>query len=120
MNIETVINTLKTYKYTNVDGEKLTGEEGIEVSYQVKLANSLMDMETIPLQVVIYVRLNGQHAYSWGCISNEENGKFVKWFAETKVKVRNDKYEVEEKQSKDARKSFEEKLEDQYELDTVS
>lgn len=117
LSIETVLNTLRTFNYTSVDGDKLEGEDGVEVSYQVKLANSLMDMDTLPLQVVIYVRINGQHAYTWGCESNEDNGKFVKWFVHTKMIVDEDRFEKEDKLSEEARTSWSRRLEEQYELE---
>jgi len=105
-----LIKTISSFTFTKVDDKKLIGE-GIEVSYSVKLANTLSEIEKMPLQVVIQVRLNGQYAYSWGCVSNEENSEFILWFIQTSTKVRDVEFDTNRKGMKDAEAKFKALLE---------
>jgi hypothetical protein len=100
-----LIKTLLSFTFTKVDGQKLIGE-GIEVSYNIKLANRLDDFKVMPLQMVIQVRLNGEYAYTWGCVSNEENSDFALWFVQTSAKVQELEFDAERKASTEAKSQF--------------
>ena len=100
-----LMKTLSTFNFTEVDGKKLIGD-GIEVSYSVRLASTLHDIKSMPLQIVIHVRIDGEVVCTWGCENNTDNSVFVLWFIETSSKVREEAYDINEAARKSGKEKF--------------
>jgi len=52
----------------------------VKVTISTELPNNYIDIENMPVQVVMKVYINGKHAQSWGSESNADNVAMVKWF----------------------------------------
>jgi hypothetical protein len=60
----------------------------IEFSISTELAKSHYDMDSLPVQLVAMVKIDGVPCGKWGCMSNEGNAKLVKWFTPAETSSR--------------------------------
>jgi hypothetical protein len=95
-NTENFIAKLEKLNYIKPDGKTLISEEGYEVSYRTEFLSNPPHADNYPVQVVIYVRKEGQHVQTWGCDSNESNRLFVNFFMRARARAYDAKYENEE------------------------
>lgn len=98
-NTENFIAKLEKLNYIKPDGKSLISEEGYEVSYRTEFMSTPPHNPNYPVQIVVYVRKNGQHVQTWGCDSNEANRLFVDFF----IKARARAYDAEHENEKVSR-----------------
>ncbi len=82
-----VLGKLDKLNFDSVDGNELISSEGWSVSFSTKLATMAHDVDKYPVQISLQVRFKGKYVFSWGCISNEENYEFIKWYTPLKSKA---------------------------------
>lgn len=70
-------------------GKILSSKDGWELSYRIEETNSLHNTD-YPLQVVIWLRFEGQHVQTWGCESNADNAAFLKYFKTKRYSIQSD------------------------------
>ena len=82
--------------YTITDNEKsikgLYLGKDFEVSYRLKIH---YDWDGYPIQVIISVRMDGEHIQTWGCCDNEDNAVALHWFERIRNQIRKDKRKKE-------------------------
>lgn len=111
-NVETTtqfIGKLDKINFTAVDGDILKGDvlgQSVEVTISTELANSIDQLKHLPVQLVIRVRMNGQHVQSWGALDNEENSKLATWFVTKKADTGRNQYDTERQARETAKAIF--------------
>ena len=95
-----VLGKLDKLNFDSVDGNELISSEGWSVSFSTKLSTMVYDVDKFPVQISLQVRFKGEYVFSWGCISNEENSEFIKWYTPVKSRAIGD-----EMKKNDARQS---------------
>lgn len=83
-NLQELLDKLSKVVYTTTDLNSISGVidgNTIKVSYETKLSESLHTIKSLPVQIVIRVKVNGVHATTWGCENNADHTMFAKWFA---------------------------------------
>lgn len=88
--------------YTISDNEKsikglYLGKE-FEVNYRL---NINCNMVGYPIQVILYVRIDGEHVQTWGCCDNEDNEVALYWFERIRNRIRNadSKYKIDSRKA---------------------
>lgn len=81
--IEQLLNKLSQIKWTDGDNKTLSNDEW-KCSLSTEFLNHL-HAKDYRVQVVVRIKYNGTHAFTWGCSDNSENSKVVEWFIRTKA-----------------------------------
>lgn len=90
---------LSKIEFTSFDGNKFTSNDGLELSYYVKLT----DFEELPsAQILARIGMNGVFLDSWGFTSEAEQREFVRYWKSLEYKIRNIERENEERVRKEA------------------
>jgi len=79
----------------------------VKFSLELKLANSHHDMDSMPVQVVGRVFIEGKYAGSWGCVDSSDNSKLVSFFQECRAKAQNLEHKIDRANEDQATKVFE-------------
>ena len=104
---------LSTIAWSRVDGQKLIGQfEGKEaiLSFECNVSSTAKEIEEYPIQVVVYLKINGHHQTLWGCQSNAENVEFALWFRTTMTKTREAFWQENTKEKANLMKSVWDKI----------
>jgi hypothetical protein len=91
-----VLGRLDKLNFDSVDGNELISSEGWSVSFRTIIATMVHDVDNFPVQISLQVRFKGKHVFSWGCISNEENSEFIKWYTPVKSRAIGDEMKKED------------------------
>ena len=81
-------------------------EDVLEVSYDTKMSSFSFGKGDYPLQIVVQVRINGEHAQTWGCTCNEDHIKFSELFIKAQNEAQNKEFESEDKVREHAKTMF--------------
>lgn len=88
MTTQEFIQQLRKMPVTGYSDKKILFENGLEITYSVKLAEWNGDL---PLQMLILVGHNGSHVMTWGAETEQDNAELVhmwrKLDREAQVKV---------------------------------
>jgi hypothetical protein len=91
MELQTLLNKLNKVEFNNSKDQKtiqgLLGTNKVEVSIRTELAGTMVDIERMPVQIVLIVKINGAVAITWGSESNEQNSKIVEFFVKERAKA---------------------------------
>ena len=86
------LNQLNKMNFTSYSDDKLKSEDGWEVSYHVKLCDTLGFTDSV-FQVIPRVTYKGVFIQSYGCVTHEETNEFGEWFMKTKGNLQNAEYD---------------------------
>lgn len=91
MNLQLLLDKLNKVEFNNSEDQKtiagLLGTNKVQVSLRTELSNNMMDIEKMPVQIVLIVKINGAVAMTWGAESNEQNSKIVEFFVKERAKA---------------------------------
>lgn len=91
MELQTLLNKLNKVEFNNSKDQKtiegLLGTNKVEVSLRTELSTNMIDIERMPVQIVLIVKINGAVATMWGSESNEQNSKIVEFFIKERAKA---------------------------------
>lgn len=105
-NLTQFISKLDKVVYTSVDGKTMEGElRGQKVAVSIELKMDGFG-GTMPIQAVMRVRINEQHAGTWGSTCEEDNKEMVTWFVRTSAVAERLRYEQESFDQKQAKSLF--------------
>ena len=79
----------------------------VNFSLKTKLATSNYDMDKMPVQIIVYIEINGVRCAHWGCTTQEENAKVVRWFVQNEVLAFKAEDEAEDEVSAKTQRLFE-------------
>jgi len=90
MELKTLLQKLGKVEFNNSKDQRtiegLLGTNKVKVSISTELATNMIDMERIPVQIVLVVEINDSVAMTWGSESNEQNSKIVEFFVKERAK----------------------------------
>jgi hypothetical protein len=94
------IGKLNKINFTSVKGETLIGDilgQSAEVTITNHLATSTDGLKYFPVQLIIRVKMNGEHVTQWGAVSNEENSQLATWFVTKEAETSSNAYKAKRK-----------------------
>ena len=91
MNLQTLLNKLNKVEFNNSEDQKtiagLLGTNKVQVNLRTELSTNMIDIERMPVQLVLVVKINDAVAITWGAESNEQNSKIVEFFVKERAKA---------------------------------
>lgn len=78
--IQDLLTKLGKLNFIKVDNKSLIADNGFEVSYSTKFLGDPPHRSDYPVQIVIQIRKEGKHVFTWGCEDNESNRLFVNFY----------------------------------------
>jgi hypothetical protein len=91
MELQRLLNKLEKVEFNNSESSKkingLLGTNEVEVSLNTEISNNLTDIKTMPIQIVLLVKVNGAVVMNWGAETNEDNSKIVEFFVKKQAQA---------------------------------
>lgn len=91
MNLQVLLDKLNKVEFNGTRDQKsiegLLGTNKVQVNLITELSTNMADIERMPVQVVLVVKINGAVAMRWGAESNEDNSKIVEFFVKERAKA---------------------------------
>ena len=91
MELQRLLNKLEKVEFNNSHNSKkingLLGTNEVEVTLNTELSNNLTDIKTMPIQIVLLVKVNGAVVMNWGAETNEDNSKIVEFFVKKQAQA---------------------------------
>lgn len=91
MNLQVLLNKLNKVEFNSSEDQKtiegLLGTNKVQVKLWTEFSTNMIDIEKMPVQVVLVVKINGAVAMTWGSESNEQNSKIVEFFVKERAKA---------------------------------
>ena len=95
MKVLEFISKLQKIEFSKVEDKTLTGTlngKDVEVIYRLKLSDNMIDIEKMPVQMLIQVRVEGTHALTYGAASNKDNSALVEFFVKAEVRAQQQEF----------------------------
>ena len=80
----------------------LISKDGFELTYSTKLQSLIGSKEDcgfigLPVQLIFYIRRNGEFVASWGCVDLEDTTEIAKWYVLKQSELENKAHKDERK-----------------------
>jgi hypothetical protein len=91
MELQRLLSKLEKVEFNNSHNTKkingLLGTNEVEVTLNTEISNNLTDIKTMPIQIVLLVKVNGAVVMNWGAETNEDNSKIVEFFVKKQAQA---------------------------------